>query len=946
MLESNSSLTVAASAAAGALVVGYYYAKKNPNTRRPPVVPYTIPWLGSAITLGKDPDAFFQDARERYGDIFTVQAAGMRSTYVTSASAISAIYRNSKSFVFTPTRLDCAIKMFDMPHSIVYEDDFMIEKLFPLHHRVLAPSNVAPMVDALIKHTTDIVKESSSQIPGNQCSTTLEEFAHRAVFKIISAAMFGPKFPAEKAYDPFLVFDDYIPFFAAGAPALFVQKGVRARTQLIDLFEEYLRTPGWEDGAAEIATAVAEGARNESQPPWTDRELATAINSDFWAANGNMSWGFFWCINLMLHEPQSLAPLYEEVDSARDSWLKAHPSADLSGDSLPDLAEFLGNASLPLVTSTVSEALRVSSSSFSIRTVVEDGVTINGYPQFEFGKGDMLVCQTRSVHLDQEIYGPDAAVFKPDRFLDSGIVTEGGSRKPFLPFGGGVSQQTDMPESSASLTVATTTAAGAIAVGYYYVKKKFNRRSPPVVPYTIPWLGSAITLGKDPDAFFQDARMKYGDIFTVQAAGMRSTYVTSAPAISAIYRNSKSFVFTPTRLDFSVKLFDMPRSIVYDNDYMTETMFPLHHRILAPSNVAPMVDALVEHTVGMVKELSSQISGNQWSTTLEEFAHKAVFRAISATMFGPRFPAEKAYGPFLVFDDYVPFFAAGAPALFVQKGVRARAQLIEMFEDYLGTPGWEQGAAEIITAIVDGARNESQPPWTDRELATAVNSDFWAANGNMSWGFFWCINLMLHEPQSLAPLYEELDTARESWLKAHPGADLSGDNLTELGEFLSNASLPLISSTVSESLRVSSSSFSIRTVVEDGVTINGYPQFEFGKGDVLVCQTRSVHLDQEIYGPDAAEFKPDRFLDSAVVTEGGSRKPFLSFGGGVSQCEGRHFAVKGCKFVLALFLLDFDIKLDPAHETPSSGSALFDMTRIGSGILHPTKPTHILVSKR
>ncbi|KIO30348.1 hypothetical protein M407DRAFT_20615 [Tulasnella calospora MUT 4182] len=503
-----------------------------------------------------------------------------------------------------------------------------------------------------------------------------------------------------------------------------------------------------------------------------------------------------------------------------------------------------------------------------------------------------------------------------------------------------------MLESNSSLTVATTTAAGAVAAGYYYAKKKKNTRCPPVVPYTIPWLGSAITLGKDPDAFFHDAREKYGDIFTVQAAGTRSTYVTSAAAISSIYRNSKSFVFTPTRLDVSVKMFDMPRSIVYDNDYMTETMFPMHHRILAPSNVTPMVDALIKHTVGVVKESHSQIIANQWSTTLEEFAHKPVFRAISATMFGPRFPAEKTYDPFLVFDDYVPFFAAGAPALFVQKGVRARKHLIDLFEEYLGTPGWDDGAAEIITAIVNGARNESQPPWTDRELATAVNSDFWAANGNMSWGFFWCMNLMLHEPQGLAPLYEEVDAARDSWLKAHRSADLSGDNLTELGEFLDNASLPLIMSTVSESLRVSSSSFSIRTVVEDGVTINGYPQFEFSKGDVLVCQTRSVHLDQEIYGPDAAAFKPDRFLDSGIVTEDGSRKPFLAFGGGVSQCEGRHFAAKGCKFIVALFLLNFDIKLDPAHEAPSSGSALFDITRIGTGILHPTKPTHILVSKR
>ncbi|KAG9044863.1 hypothetical protein FS837_007387 [Tulasnella sp. UAMH 9824] len=498
-----------------------------------------------------------------------------------------------------------------------------------------------------------------------------------------------------------------------------------------------------------------------------------------------------------------------------------------------------------------------------------------------------------------------------------------------------------MLDSSSSLTLATTAAAGVVVVAYYYTRKNSNSRRPPVVPYTIPWLGSAIALGNDSDGFFRDAREKYGDVFTVQAAGMRSTY-----AIAAIYRNSKSFVFLPTRLEYGIKIFDMPRSIVYDNNYMKDNIFPMHHRILAPSNVAPLVDGLILHAVDGIKELSSKITGDQWSTTLEEFAHKPIYKAISGSMFGHRFPVEKSYEPFMVFDDKFPLFAAGVPALFNKKGIRARTELIDMFEEFFGTSGWEEGAAELITAMVDGARNESQPSWTDRELAAAINSDFWAANGTMSWAFFWSINLMLHEPQSLAPLYEEVNAARDAWLKAHPSADLSGDNLAELCEFLNNASLPLITSVVSESLRVSSSSFSVRTVVEDGVTINGYPQFEFQKGDVLICQLRSVHLDQEIYGPDAATFKPDRFLDSGNVTEGGSRRPFLPFGGGVSQCEGRHFASKGCKFVLALFLLNFDIKLDPAHKAPSSGSALLDMSRVGTGVSHPTKPTHILVSKR
>ena len=36
--------------------------KRIQTTGRPPVVSYTIPWVGSGIDLGKNPDAFFKRA--------------------------------------------------------------------------------------------------------------------------------------------------------------------------------------------------------------------------------------------------------------------------------------------------------------------------------------------------------------------------------------------------------------------------------------------------------------------------------------------------------------------------------------------------------------------------------------------------------------------------------------------------------------------------------------------------------------------------------------------------------------------------------------------------------------------------------------------------------------------------------------------------------------------
>ena len=44
------------------LLIARTVYKKNQNIGRPPVVSYTVPWVGSAIELGKSPDGFFKRA--------------------------------------------------------------------------------------------------------------------------------------------------------------------------------------------------------------------------------------------------------------------------------------------------------------------------------------------------------------------------------------------------------------------------------------------------------------------------------------------------------------------------------------------------------------------------------------------------------------------------------------------------------------------------------------------------------------------------------------------------------------------------------------------------------------------------------------------------------------------------------------------------------------------
>ena len=44
------------------LIIARVAYKRNRTTGRPPLVSYTIPWVGSSLELGKNPDAFFKRA--------------------------------------------------------------------------------------------------------------------------------------------------------------------------------------------------------------------------------------------------------------------------------------------------------------------------------------------------------------------------------------------------------------------------------------------------------------------------------------------------------------------------------------------------------------------------------------------------------------------------------------------------------------------------------------------------------------------------------------------------------------------------------------------------------------------------------------------------------------------------------------------------------------------
>ena len=122
-------------------------------------------------------------------------------------------------------------------------------------------------------------------------------------------------------------------------------------------------------------------------------------------------------------------------------------------------------------------------------------------------------------------------------------------------------------------------------------------------------------------------------------------------------------------------------------------------------------------------------------------------------------------------------------------------------------------------------------------IAATLGADLWAFQANAIWVVYWTIGFLLGSPEGIKPLIVEIDKAREEWKSSHPSTPLTSSSFPD---FLSESSekFPLVTSSIHETLRLATSSSSIRRVTES----TEFAGFKLEVGDRVVCMSRSVHF--------------------------------------------------------------------------------------------------------
>lgn len=457
----------------------------------------------------------------------------------------------------------------------------------------------------------------------------------------------------------------------------------------------------------------------------------------------------------------------------------------------------------------------------------------------------------------------------------------------------------------------TTLAVIALALLLFLYRWLGNRSSeeenlPPHVPSSIPFLGHAVTFGKNPIEFLMKAHQKYGNVFSFTMVGKTFTYLIGSDS-SALFFNSKNEDLNAEEVYSKLVTPVFGKGVAYD---VSNKVFLEQKKLLKTG----LTVAHFQRYVPLIEKETQdyfQRWGDSGTRDLFEALSELIIMTASRCLHGREIRARLDEHVAQLYADLDGGFSHLAwvlpgwlPLPSFRRRDRARLEMNRIFSEVIQhrreRPS-ETYEDDILNTLLHATYKDGRP-LTDDEIIGLLIGFLLAGQHTSSTTSAW-LGFFLARDKSLQDLaYEEQLT-------------MCGASLPPL-VYEQVKDLPLLDRCLRETLRLRPPIMTMMRMVKTPQTVNG---FTVPAGH-QVCVSPTVNQKLKEVWNDPQKFDPDRFLEADASNS--EKFAYVPFGAGRHRCAGESFAYIQIKTIWSVLLRKYEFDLVNGHFPPVNYSTM------------------------